>query len=161
MYTQHVHEEKTLSFRNWRSVSKKISRGRVRARAVPGKNGLFLIAEEEVGGYPDKLAAGCFFSQTQSWMERRVGYINFLKTPEGRTRLSVCSAAAAGVHGTSRGGGEEDHVERRDQVLRTGREPLVSLPGSPRILDIHARFLRRTWRFFLSVRRRGKRRTAN
>lgn len=52
-----------LSFRNWRSVSKKISRGKMYVRVVPGKNGFFLIADEEVGGYPDKLAAA-FFSQS-------------------------------------------------------------------------------------------------
>lgn len=60
--------------------------------------------------------------------------INFLKTPEGRTtwlsRVAAEAAAGGNDRTTSRGDARRGPRERRDEVLRTGRAPLVSLPGS-------------------------------
>lgn len=112
--------------------------------AVPGKSVLFLIAEE-VGGYPDGLLD--FFSDSSGERERERD-INFLKTPEGRYLGCPWRQLLLVPTGHHWGQGP---CERRDEVLRTGRAPLVSASGFAGILDIHAcRFLRRTWRSFLS-----------
>jgi len=53
--------------------------------------------------------AGCFFLRL---MSKGKQYINFLKTPEGRPRLSI--SAAAGTHETSR---DEDHMKGETKSL--------------------------------------------
>jgi len=52
--------------------------------------------------------------------------INFLKTAEGMN-LAVHTGSWRCPWDITRRGSRE----RRDEVLRTGRAPLVSLPGSP------------------------------